>query len=348
MGRWRPPGARGRVRTWVMASSPPGSAAHARHERDGFGDPVDGEIRAHVQLADQPLVAGREQREHHLIDRHEDRTDVLDPVALRRHRRAPPPRDEGGRRRAWRGRCPASSARRGTSGARLGSRGRSMRRRCSPGTPDERGDYPDQSVGWRLRHPLAISAPELGPRVDAELLVDAAEDVADGLGGEERALGDLAAGEAVAASSATRRSVSVSSVGACGRRPDAPQLRPRDRGPVRRPERLEAGERLAQRLVGESLLLPAAMEAALRQQRPAALERHRQAVVRLHRRRQQVDAPRRGHRVPPRRAPPIGRRRRRPTASARSEPPRPAVRRPPAPARRRPARAPPRPGRPRS
>ena len=175
---------------------PPGvTASDAREERDGLGDPVDGEVRALVQLADQPFVAGREQREHHLIDRHEDRTDVLDRVALVRHR--PRRRLEARQGGDERGEVDARPVALDQEGRERGWIARSVHAaddgRRAP--PDERGDYPDQSVvgAFRIhRH----QGPELGPRVDAELLVDPAEDVADGLGGEERALGDLAAGEA--------------------------------------------------------------------------------------------------------------------------------------------------------
>ena len=156
-----------------------------------------------------------------------------------------------------------------------------MRRRMAAGLPATKGAITpiSRSAGaFGLRR---HQRPELGPRVDPELLVDPPEDVADGLGGEERALGDLAAGEA------RRGELGDPPLGLGQRRRGVrPPARP---GPSSAlviaaqsgaPSDSKHRERLAERLVGESLLLPAAMEAALREQRPAALERHRQAVVR--------------------------------------------------------------------
>ena len=174
---------------------PPGvTASDAREERDRLGDPVDGEVRALVQLADQPFVAGREQREHHLIDRHEDRTDVLDRVALVGHR--PRRRLETRECGDERGEVDARPVALDQEGRERGWIARSVHAPTMPaGLPRRKGRLPRSVGGWRLRI-RRHQGPELGPRVDAELLVDAAEDVADGLRGEERALGDLAAGEA--------------------------------------------------------------------------------------------------------------------------------------------------------
>ena len=142
---------------------PPGvTASDAREERDGLGDPVDGEVRALVQLADQPFVAGREQREHDLIDRHEDRADVLDRVALVGHRprRRLEPRECGDER----GEVDARPVALDEEGRERGL-GRAVgpwRRRWPRAASRERGDYPDQSVGGRLSAmsaPDAISAP---------------------------------------------------------------------------------------------------------------------------------------------------------------------------------------------
>jgi hypothetical protein len=108
--------------------------------------------------------------------------------------------------------------------------------------------------------------------VDAELLVHTAEDVGDRLGGEERALGDLAAGEASGGELGDPPLGVGELRGRVRAAANPAELGPRRLAPVRRSERLEAGQRLSQPLVGEPLLLAAAMESALREQGPAAFE----------------------------------------------------------------------------
>ncbi len=61
--------------------------------------------------------------------------------------------------------------------------------------------------------------------------------------------------------------------------PDATKLLPRAIDPNGRAQILEGRECRVQGLIGESLLLPTAVQLALGQQRPCALERHRQAFV---------------------------------------------------------------------
>src|SRR5580765_2811209 len=65
--------------------------------------------------------------------------------------------------------------------------------------------------------------------------------------------------------------------------PDAPELLPRAIGPGGRAQVIEDRERGPQCLIGESLLLPTAVQLTLGQQGSGALERHRQAVMRKER-----------------------------------------------------------------
>ena len=115
--------------------------------------------------------------------------------------------------------------------------------------------------------------------MDPQLQVHPFEDVADRLGRQERLFRDLPVAQS-----------------ACGKvgdltfgrgqlrwsmwpAPDASELLPRAIGPYGSAQIVEDRERGAQCLIGESLLLSAAVQLALGQQGPRALERHRQAVV---------------------------------------------------------------------
>jgi len=78
----------------VVSSARLGSAPACRaagdgrpHQRDRLRDPVHRQPGTFVELADLALVGGGDEREHDLVDRHEDRAEVFDLASLRTHRR---------------------------------------------------------------------------------------------------------------------------------------------------------------------------------------------------------------------------------------------------------------------
>ena len=196
-----------------------------------------------------------------------------------------------------------------------------------------------------------ISAPELGARVDPELLVDAAEDVADGLRGEERLLRDLRGWSGrVAASSATRRSVSVSVVrrvrpaadaGRARRSPDRAQTGAPSDSKTRAP-RAASRRRVASPSGGGGAGPSPA--ASGRARTASAGRRAPRAPGRTPRAAAVEVAARRRERAPPTARPTASDPRRRRDPGGLVEP----LDDGRAPARRRRARAPPRPGRPRA